>query len=77
MKKCSNDLLLNDWYELILSIYKDQYYYNKLREAKKKIYQNDGINILENPIKILKMRYIIFQNITRNEFENNTYLKNI
>jgi glycosyltransferase involved in cell wall biosynthesis len=53
MKKFSNDLLLNDWIELILSIYKDQYYYNKLREAKKKISQNDGINILENQINIL------------------------
>ena len=77
MKKFSNDLILNDWIELLLSIYKDQYYYNKLREAKKKLSQNDGINILDNQIKLLKMRYKIFQNITRNEFENYTYLKNI
>jgi glycosyltransferase involved in cell wall biosynthesis len=77
MKKFNNDLILNDWIELILSIYKDQYYYNKLREAKKKLSQNDGINILDNQLKLLKMRYKIFQNITRNEFENYTYLKNI
>ena len=77
MKKFNNDLILNDWIELILSIYTDQYYYNKLREAKKKLSQNDGINILDNQIKLLKMRYKIFQNITRNEFENYTYLKNI
>jgi glycosyltransferase involved in cell wall biosynthesis len=77
MKKFNNDLILNDWIELILSIYKDQYYYNKLREAKKKLSQNDGINILDNQLKLLKMRYKIFQNITRNEFENYTFLKNI
>ena len=77
MKKFSNNLLLNDWTELILSIYRGQYYYNKLREDKKKLSQNDGINILNNQIKLLKMRYKIFQNITKNEFENYTYLKNI
>ena len=52
MKKFSNDLLLNDWTELILSIYKGQNYYNKLREEKKKISQNVGINILNNQIKL-------------------------
>ena len=77
MKKFSNDLLLKDWTELILSIYKGQYYYNKLRGDKKKLSQNEGINILNNQIKLLKMRYKIFQNITKNEFENYTYLKNI
>ena len=77
MKKFSNDKVLNDWIELILSIYKGQYYYNKLREDKKKLSQNEGINILDNQIKLLKIRYNIFKNITRNEFENYTYLKNI
>ena len=62
---------------LILSIYKGQQYYDKLREDKKKLSQNDGINILDNQIKLLKMRYKIFQNITRNEFENYTFLKNV
>ena len=53
MKKFNNDLLLNDWIELILSIYKGQYYYNKLREDKKKLSENDGINILNNQIKLI------------------------
>ena len=77
MKKFNNDLLLNDWIELILSIYKGQYYYNKLREDKKKLSENDGINILNNQIKLLKMRYKIFHNITRVEFENYTYLNKL
>ena len=75
MKKFSNDLILNDWIELILSIYKGQYYYNKLREDKLKLSQNDSIKIFNNQMKLLKMRYKIFQNITKNEFENFTYLK--
>lgn len=77
MKKFNNDFVLNNWIELILSIYKGQYYYNKLREDKQKLPQNDLIKILNNQIKLLKMRYKIFQNITKNEFENFTYMKNI
>ena len=77
MKKFRNDLLLSDWVALILSICKGQYYYNKLRENKKKLSQNDGIQILNNQMKLLKMRYNIFKNITNNQFENFTYLKNI
>ena len=57
MKKFNNDMLLNDWIELILSIYKGQQYYDKLREDKKKLSQNDGINILDNQIK-LKIDYM-------------------
>ena len=60
MKKFSNNLLLNDWTELILSIYKGQYYYNKLREDKKKLSQNDGINILNNQIKLIFKKLLFF-----------------
>ena len=77
MKKFNNDLILNDWIELILSIYKGQYYYDKLRKNKKKLSKKEIIKILNNQMKLLKMRYKIFENITKNEFENYTYLKNI
>ena len=77
MKKFNNDLLLNDWIELIVSIYKGQYYYNKLRKYKKKLDQNEIINILNNQMKLLKMRYKNFKNITKNKFENYTYMKNM
>jgi len=77
MKQFNNDLLLNDWIKLILSIYKGQHYYNKLREGRKKLSQDDGIKILNHQIKLLKMRYKIFENITRNDYENFTYLKHI
>ena len=77
MKKFKNKLVVNDWIKLLLSIYKGQYYYNKLREDKQKLSQHDLIKILENQMKLLKMRYTTFQNITKNEFENFTYMKNI
>lgn len=77
MKKFKNNLVVNDWIKLLLSIYKGQYYYNKLREDKQKLSQHDLIKILENQMKLLKMRYTTFQNITKNEFENFTYMKNI
>ena len=77
MKKFNNDLILNDWIKLILSIYKGQYYYNKLREDKPKLSRNDVTKILNNQMKLLRMRYKILKNITKNEFENYTYMKNI
>ena len=77
MKKFKNNLVVNDWIKLLLSIYKGQYYYNKLREDKQKLSQHDLIKILENQMKLLKIRYTTFQNITKNEFENFTYMKNI
>jgi hypothetical protein len=73
MKKFNNELLLGDWVKLILSIYKGEYI--KLEENN--LSEDEGINILNNQLKLLKMRYEIFQNITRKEFENYTYLKNI
>ena len=60
MKKFNNDLIVNDWIELIISIYKGQYYYNKLRKEKKKLSQNDGVNILNNQIKLYFL-YIFFE----------------
>ena len=75
MKKYNNELLLRDWIKLILSIYTGDNFYIKYWE--KELSQDEGINILNSQLKLLKMRYKIFQNITREEFENFTYLKNI
>jgi glycosyltransferase involved in cell wall biosynthesis len=52
MKKFNNDLILNDWIELILSIYKGQYYYDKLRKNKKKLSKKEIIKILNNQMKL-------------------------
>ena len=77
MKKYNNEILLKDWIKLLLSIYKGEEYYIKLRKEKNKLSQEEGIHILNNQLKLLRMRYGIFQNITKNEFENYTFMKNI
>jgi glycosyltransferase involved in cell wall biosynthesis len=55
MKKFNNDLILNDWIELILSIYKGQYYYDKLRKNKKKLSKKEIIKILNNQMKLIEI----------------------
>ena len=77
MKYFNNKLLSKKWVKLILSVYKGEYYYNKLRKEYNKISQNNGMNILNKQLKLLKMRFKAFRNITTNEFENFTFMKNL
>ena len=56
MKKFKNELTLRKWIELILAVYKGEYYYNKLKEENKKISEKEAINHLENQIKLIKKR---------------------
>lgn len=76
MRHFSNELLIKKWIKLILSVYKGEHHYNKLREEYKKISQPIGMNILNNQLKLLKMRYVAFKGITMNEFENFSYMYN-
>jgi glycosyltransferase involved in cell wall biosynthesis len=76
MKQFSNELLIKKWVKLILVVNKGEQYYNKLREEYKKISQTIGMNILNNQLKLLKMRYDAFKGITTNEFENFSYMYN-
>ena len=77
MKHFNNELLTEKWVKLILSVYKGEHYYNKLRKEYKIMSENNGINILNNQLKLLKMRYKEFKDITKKEFENFTYMDNI
>lgn len=77
MKKFNNDNLLIKWAKLILSIYNDDYYYIKLREEDKKINEGEAIKIINNQIKLLKMRDKNFKNISSNDFENYTLMESI
>jgi glycosyltransferase involved in cell wall biosynthesis len=77
MKKYNNEILLREWIKLILSIYQGEEYYIEFRKEKNKLSQTEGIHILNNQLKLLRMRYNIFKNITKNEFENYTFMKNI
>ena len=75
MKKFNNKFLIIKWAKLILSIYHDDYFYFKLREENNIISKYDKINILNNQIKLLKMRNENFKEITKNKFENFKYLE--
>ena len=77
MKQFNNDCLLMRWVSLILSVYNDGYYYNKLREQDKKMDKNEAVKIINNQIKLLKMRDGNFKNINANDFENYTFMENI
>ena len=81
MKQFNNDLTLNKWVNLLLSIYKGKQYYDIIRLQEKKIKEKDVKKIIKNQIKILKMREISFKNISIRNIENYTllvkYLKNI
>ena len=77
MKQFNNDCLLMRWVSLILSVYNDGYYYNKLREQDKKMDKNEAVKIINNQIKLLKKRDGNFKNINANDFENYTFMENI
>ena len=77
MKKFKNKLLIKKWIKLLLSIYKGDIYYDKLRlKNETKIVENTIITPLKNQIKLLKRR-TFFENITINNIDNFTFLEQL
>ena len=65
MKHFNNKLLIRKWIKLILSVYNGEYLYFKLREEENNIIsKDDKRNILNNQLKLLKLRSGIFKEIT-------------
>ena len=77
MKKFRNDLLLNKWIKLILSIYKGDDYYERLQKEDIKISKNDALKIISNQVYLLRKRKNKFRNITIKDIENFTYFESI
>ena len=77
MKRFKNELLLKKWINLILSIYKGDYFFNNTIEDKKKLSNKKYINILKNQVNLLKMRIEKFKNLTIKNLENFTFMCNI
>jgi glycosyltransferase involved in cell wall biosynthesis len=75
MKKISNDLPFRKWIELILSVYNGYEYYDLLRKKEIEMNKLSALNILNNQIKLLKMRNSNFSNYTINNFENFSFVK--
>lgn len=70
MKKINNDFPFRKWIELILSVYNGYEYYDLLRKKEIEMNKLSALNILNNQIKLLKMRNSNFSNFTINNIEN-------
>ena len=77
MKRFRNDILLEKWIKIIISIYNGDNYFQELRIKDKKSNKNEFKQIINNQIKLLKMREKKFENITINDIENFTFMENI
>ena len=77
MKKYNNELLLEKWVKLLLSIYNNDKYYLELRNKEIKMTENEEKNILKNQVKLLKMRDNSFNKIQINDYLNFTFLENL
>lgn len=77
MHKMDNELLLDKWIKLILSVYFGENYYKKLREEDKKISENEAKKILDNQLYLLKKRKSKFNHIKINHINNFTYMKDL
>ena len=77
MRKFKNELILKKWIKIILSIYNNTNYFQKLREHSNKISYKAYINILNNQINLLKMKIKKFKNITIKNIENFTFMNKI
>ena len=77
IKKFDNNELFSKWVKLILSIFNGDNYYKDLIEKNEIINKNEIFNILNNQIKLLRMRIFKFKNITLNNYENYTFMESI
>ena len=77
MKKFKNELLLKKWIKLILSVYNGDKYYLNLREKEKTMPENESNKFLIKQVELLKMRIPNFKNITIENLENFTFMKNL
>lgn len=77
MHTMDNELLLNKWIKLILSVYFGENYYKKLREENKKISENEAKKILDSQLNLLQMRNSTFNKIKIKDIINFTYMKDL
>lgn len=75
IKKINNELPFKKWVELILSVYMGYEYYGILRKKEVEMDKICALNILNNQIKLLKMRNSSFSNFTFNTIENFSFVK--
>lgn len=77
MKNYNNNLLIEKWIILILSIYNGDIHYENYKNQNSKMNDKMSLQIIKTQINLLKKRIISFKNITINNFENFTFMENI
>ena len=70
MKYIMNKNTIKRWIEIILSIYKDDKYYEMLRKRQTYISKNESLIIYKNQFELLKKRIDYFHNFNFKGFEN-------
>ena len=77
MKKFNNQLLLSQWQNFILDIFSGYNRYKKIKEEVETIFKNNLIDIVNNQIKLLKMREKRFDNISINDYIDFNFMENL
>ena len=77
MKKFKNNLLLEKWINIILSVYNGENLNIKFKNQDNKLVDSESLKIITNQLKLLKLRNKKFQNITIKNIENITFMENI
>ena len=72
-----NELLLDKWTKLIISIYNGNNYYEEFRENDERISEKEAKKILKKQISLLNMRKKFVENITMESFENYKIINNL
>ena len=70
MKKFKNEKTLEKWINLIIAVYKGDYYYNQLINNEKKISKDIAINNINNQINLIKMRFQYEKELSLNDIIN-------
>ena len=76
MLKFKNDLLLNRWIKLILSIYSSNDNNYHFKELYKKISEKEALHILQKQIKLFNIRKICSKKIILKDLENINFVEN-
>lgn len=77
IKKFDNNLTLQKWVKLILSIFNGENYYHMLRNEDNQINKDVALNLIKNQIKLLQNRMHNFYNITLKNIENISFIENL
>lgn len=77
MKKFNNEILFKKWVNLILAINKGEESYKKLMSDDISLSINESIYILNNQIRLLKIRSKYYNNINTNNILNFSFVKDL